>query len=127
MVKLQHQNEEEKMKIIDKKQYSKMLLSIVNGRLQLFTLKKKDEVNLKECEVRLDNRLGLSENNKYMFELDYKVKGLLSTKLKKQTLGTDTEVSRLDWVFSIQLSRNFHSRIRDSACYVNDLKKISIL
>ena len=101
MVKLQHQNEEEKMKIIDKKQYSKMLLSIVNGRLQLFTLKKKDEVNLKECEVRLDNRLGLSENNKYMFELDYKVKGLLSTKLKKQTLGTDTEVSRLDWVFSI--------------------------
>jgi len=44
-----------------------MLLCIDSGRLMIFTLKKKDEINLQDCEVDLITKLGISENNKFMF------------------------------------------------------------
>jgi hypothetical protein len=89
------------MKFMDKKQYSKILLSIDSGRIILFTLKKKDEIDLKEGEVALKTNLGLTENNKYMFTLSYKKKGLIISTIKRLTLGTDSESSRRDWVFSV--------------------------
>lgn len=54
-----------------------MLLCIDSGRLMIFTLKKKDEIDLSGCEVTLKAKLGLSENNKYMFTLNYKKRGLI--------------------------------------------------
>ena len=49
-----------------------MLLCIDSGRLMVFTLKKKDEIDLSDCDVTLKTKLGLSENNKYMFTLNYR-------------------------------------------------------
>jgi hypothetical protein len=74
----------------------------------IFTLKKKDEIDLSQCEVTLKPKLGISENNKYMFTLNYSKKGILNTtRHSKLTLGTDSELSRRDWVFAMQLSRKF--------------------
>lgn len=84
-----------------------MLLCIDSGRLMIFNLKKKDEINLSECEVTLKEKLGLSENNKFMFTLNYKQKTIISNKVSKLILGTDSELSRWDWVFAMQLSRRF--------------------
>jgi hypothetical protein len=93
----------------------------------IFTLKKKDEIDLSNCEVTLKTKLGLSENNKYMFTLNYTTKSYLSRKEVKLVLGTDSDSSRRDWVFTMQLTRRFQSKIRDSVLYVNELKKLSIL
>ncbi len=73
----------------------------------VFTLKKKDEIDLQACEVTLKSKPGLSENNKYMFNLSYQVRGLITRKDVKLVLGTDSESSRRDWVFTMQLTRKF--------------------
>lgn len=104
-----------------------MLLCIDSGRLMVFALKKKDEIDLQACEVTLKSKPGLSENNKYMFTLGYSQKGLITRKEVKLVLGTDSESTRRDWVFTMQLTRRFQSKIRDSVLYVNELKKLSIL
>lgn len=57
-----------------------MLLCIDSGRLMVFTLKKKDEIPLQDCEVTLKTKLGLSENNKYMFTLNYTRKVLIANR-----------------------------------------------
>lgn len=62
-----------------------------------------------------------------MFTLNYKKKGFLTNKQSKLLLGTDSESSRRDWVFAMQLSRKFQSKMRDSNLYVTELKKQSIL
>ena len=62
-----------------------------------------------------------------MFTLSYKTKGYITNKEIKLVLGTDCESSRRDWVFTMQLTRRFQSKIRDSVLYVNELKKLSIL
>ena len=62
-----------------------------------------------------------------MFTLTYKTKGYITRKEVKLVLGTDCESSRRDWVFTMQLTRRFQSKIRDSVLYVNELKKLSIL
>jgi len=93
----------------------------------VFNLKRKDEINLSECEVILKEKLGLSENNKFMFTLNYKRKTLIGNKVNKLILGTDSELSRRDWVFAMQLSRRLQNKMRDSVLYLNELKKLSIL
>lgn len=82
-----------------KKQFTKVLLCIDSGRLSVFTLKKKDEINLKNSEISLKSNLGLTENNKYMFTLTYIKPGLLRDTKKSLVLGTDSDSSRRDWVF----------------------------
>lgn len=44
--KIQAMPEDEKLKYMSKKSYQKMLLCIDSGRLMIFTLKKKDEIDL---------------------------------------------------------------------------------
>jgi hypothetical protein len=44
--KFQKMEEADRFKLMNKKSFSKMLLSIDSGRLMLFTLKKKDEIDL---------------------------------------------------------------------------------
>ncbi len=78
-----------------------MLLIIESSKFTIFTTKKKDMIDLKECEVSIKRKNGLSENSKYMFTLNYKVKGLISQKQKKLTLGTDSEQARREWVFTL--------------------------
>jgi hypothetical protein len=67
----------------------------------LFSVKKKDEIDLQDCEVIMKDKNGFAENNKYMFTLNYKKKGILTSTQKKLILGTDSESSRRDWVFSL--------------------------
>jgi hypothetical protein len=58
----------------------------------LFDLKKKDEIQISECDVTTEPKLGLSENNKYMFSVSYKTKNMFGiTRLNKLTLGTDSD------------------------------------
>ena len=64
-------NEDERLKYMSKKSYQKMLLCIDSGRIMIFTLKKKDEIDLSNCEVYLKSKPGLNENNKYIFALNY--------------------------------------------------------
>ncbi|CDW81036.1 UNKNOWN [Stylonychia lemnae] len=125
--KVQNMTEEQKLKMFDKQSYQKMLLCIDSGRLMIFTLKKKDEINLQDCEVELISKLGISENNKYMFQLNFKKRGIFTQKMNKLVLGTDSDSSRRDWVFTMQLSRKFQSKMRDSILYITELKKLSIL
>lgn len=51
-----------------------------------------------------NNKVGLSENNKFMFTLLYKEKGLLTSTQRKLTLGIDSDSARRDWAFSIMLA-----------------------
>lgn len=43
----------------------------------------------------------MSENNKYMFTLNYARKGFIMNKRSKLVLGTDSESSRRDWIFAM--------------------------
>ena len=43
---LENINEDARNKLLNKKQFTKMLLCIDSGRLMVFTLKKKDEIDL---------------------------------------------------------------------------------
>ena len=63
--KLLEMNDTMKLKCLDKKQYQKIFLSIDSGRLMLYELKKKDEIDISDCEAVLEPKLGISENNKY--------------------------------------------------------------
>lgn len=63
----------------------------------------------------MKSKLGLSENNKYMFTLNYARKGIILNKRSKLVLGTDSESSRRDWIFAMQLSMKSSSKMRESA------------
>jgi hypothetical protein len=68
------------------------LLSIDSGRLIIYELKKKDDIDIAQCEVQIEDKIGISQNNKYMFSLSYQAKSLLGLKKQqKLTLGTDSE------------------------------------
>jgi hypothetical protein len=89
-----------------------MLLSIDSGRITLHTCKLKDQIRLAQdlCEVEIiNNKVGLQENNKYMFTLAYKVRGVLRSTTWRLTLGTDSECSRRDWAFTLQLATRWSS------------------
>eukprot|EP00347_Sterkiella_histriomuscorum_P014898 403359095 len=132
--KIQSMQEDDKLKYMSKKSYQKMLLCIDSGRLMIFTLKKKDLIDLEDCEVSIKTKLGLNENNKYMFALNYSRKRILLNKRDKLVLGTDSESSRRDWIFAMQLSMKSQPKMRESSKqsrisgidYVNELKKQSL-
>ena len=98
-------NDTLRAKVLEKKQYSKALLSIDSGRLTVFDVKKKDEIDISNCELSIEPKQGLSENNKYQFTLSFKKRGLLGIqRTSKLTLGSDSESARKDWMFMIELT-----------------------
>lgn len=59
-----------------------MLLSLDSGRVSVYSCKLKDQIALpnSDCDIVMNNnKVGLSENNKFMFTLLYKEKGLITT------------------------------------------------
>jgi hypothetical protein len=155
--KLEEMSEVERKKYIDKKggsQQEKMLLSLDSGRVSLYTVKLKDQIELTaDCDVVLSHsKQGLQENNKYLFTLVYKEKGLIGSTERRLTLGTDSDSARRDWAFSLMLackwsqnpeshnvlvgdrtgsgtvsgaggSKNSGTGARDSLSYINELKR----
>lgn len=102
-------------------------MCVDSGHLVIFNLKKKDEIDLSKSEMESEPKQGLNENNKYMFSIKQKQKGVFGTnKTSKLTLGTDSDQARKDWIFILELAKLHKSKMRDSAFYVNELKKKSI-
>jgi len=117
-------SEELREKALKFKQFRLLLLGIDSGSISLFELKKKDEIDLENSTVEFELTHGFSENNKYMFSITYSKANMIGIKKpKKLTLGTDSESARKDWVFAIQILKQFPSRARQSLQYVTELKQ----
>lgn len=104
---LENNIEVDRLKAVDKKTTEMMLLCLDQGQVSAFTCKKKDDILLKngECEVlMLNDRQGMSEDDKYRFTLVYEERGVIGSSERRLTLGTDSEGARRDWAFSIMLA-----------------------
>ena len=58
--KITETKDNKKFQLIQKKQYSKVLLSIDSGRLVLYEVAKKDDVDIASCEVINEDKVGIA-------------------------------------------------------------------